>query len=265
MAKERSGFSYRSSDATDGGGTEGALATITEIGFVDEFTYQGRQKDKPQAALRVVYEIDGFKKPWEDHFTCGPSEKYEVVADGDGIRSVGKQAGFNKNSKAHLFFDSLESAAQESGLDIEELTPEIEDEGCCSVRPLEGRRVRLTNRKFTTVGGDEKDAVVVAKFEDDDEKPAKGKSNGKSNGKAAGAKGGAKIEEKTVAAIEALIEEHTSVKKNNLATLVYQENKKDADAKAMMELCFKESFLADEDRPWSYDKKKGVLRAKDDE
>jgi hypothetical protein len=31
----------------------------------------------------------------------------------------------------------------------------------------------------------------------------------------------------------------------------------------MMQLCFKDSFIGDADRPWSFDKKKGVLREKE--
>src|SRR3954462_742309 len=91
-------LSLRTKDATKGGGTEGALATIAEIGFVDEFTYGGRQKDKTQAAPRGEFHIEGFDKPWEQHYTVGPSERYEVVADGDGIRSLGKGTGLNEKS-----------------------------------------------------------------------------------------------------------------------------------------------------------------------
>jgi hypothetical protein len=31
--------------------------------------------------------------------------------------------------------------------------------------------------------------------------------------------------------------------------------------KAMMNLCFKDAFVASEDRPWDFDKKRGVLKA----
>jgi hypothetical protein len=253
MAKRNggSGFSLRTQDATSGGGIEGALATIAEIGFVDEFTYGGRQKDKPQAALCVKYEIEGFDKPWEQNYTLGPSEKYEVVADGDGIRSVGKQAGLNKNCSAFKFFEALEAAA---GDDLDELIPEIEDEeGCYSVRPLEGRQVRLTNAKFKTVSGDEKDLPVIASLEEGDApaKSAKGKSSAK----------GGNLDAKTEAAVSALLEDNTSIKKGDLANMIFAENKKDADVKAMMQLCFKDSWVADESRPWTYDKKKGVLKA----
>lgn len=259
MAKETKNFSLRTKDATDGGGIEGALATISEIGFVEEFTYGGRQKDRPQAALRVVYAIDGFDRPWEQHHSVGPSEKYEVIADGDGIKPVGKGAGLNRKSSAFAFFAAVEEAAAEAGLDLDDLLPEIEDEGTQSVRPLEGRRVRLTNTKFETVGGDKKDLPVIGAFEED-EAPAKG-SKSKPAGKAAKGSSSEDIEAKTVDAIKALIEEHTSVKKGDLANLVYQANKKDADVKAMMNLCFKDAFIGDESQPWTFDKKKGILRA----
>lgn len=259
-AAKQGGLSLRTKDATEGGGTEGALATIEEIGFVDEFTYGGTQKDKPSAALHVVFNIEGFARPWDQHYSVGPSDKYEVVADGDGIRSLGKGTGLNKKSPAFFFIESIETAAEEGKLDLDELLPEL-DEGGNSVRPLEGRRIRLTNVKHATVGGDMKEYLVIAGFEED-EAPARG-------GKSASAKGSAKgkatapddVEDKTIAAVEALIEEHTSVKKSDLANLVYAANRKDADAKAMMQLCLKDAFIGSEDRPWSFDRKKGILRA----
>lgn len=256
MGKNSGGLSLRTKDATSGGGTEGALATISEIGFVDEFTYGGRQKDKPQAAIGVVYTIDGFQKPWDQHFTVGPSDKYEVVSDGDGIRSTGKATGLNDKSAAYAFFAAIEKAAEASNVDIDELLPN--DDGYTSVRPLEGRRVRLTNIKFTTVGGDVKELVVPGEFVDDE--PA---TKGKSNGKAAKASSSESVEEKTEAAISKLLED-SPVKKGDLANEVFGANRKDPDVKAMMNLCFKDAWISSDDRPWDFDKKKGVLKARED-
>ena len=245
--QQSGGMSLRSKDAVSGGGTEGALATIAEIGFIDEFTYGGRHKDKPQAALRVQYDIDGMDKPWIDNYTCGPTERYEVVADGDGIKSTGKAEGLNKNSTAFKFFEALEAAAESSGLDIDELTPEL-DEGGHSVRPLEGRRVRLTNVKFETVGGDTKDLVVIGSFED--EAPAKGKGT-KPAGKSS-------VEDETRTIVESLLDANKSIKKADLGNLVYREDRKNPKIKDMMQLCFKDSFLAS---CGEYDSKRGVLKA----
>lgn len=262
MAKKSSGggFSLRPEDGTKGGGTEGATATITEIDFVQEFTYGGRYKDKPSSALRVVFEIDGFDKPWEQHYSIGPSDKYEVIEDGDSIKSTGKQSGLNEKCPAFAFLAAVSVAAGEAELDIDELVPAIDD-GCYSVAGLRDKRVKLTNKKLETVGGDMKEYILIAGFETDDE--SKSKSGKASSTKSAGKSSRSNsddVEEKTIEAVKALIEEKTSVKKGDLANLVYQENKKDPDAKAMMQLCFKESWVADEDRPWTYDKKKGVLR-----
>lgn len=257
MAKGKAAFSLRTADATDGGGIEGALATIGEIGFVDEFTYGGRQKDKPQAALYIKYEVEGFDKPWEQNYTLGPSEKYEVVNDGDGIRAVGKQTGLNRKCSAYAFFNALETAASESDVDLDEILPE--EDGVHSVRPLEGRRVRLTNTKFETVGGDKKDLVVIGGFEEGEAAPAKGKSKGKS------AKGGGNVEEKTEAAVVELFEDHPTIKKGDLGDYIYQEFRKDADVKAMMNLCLKDAWVASEDRPWEFNKKKGTLSMPDED
>jgi hypothetical protein len=247
------GVSLLGKDATSGGGTEGALATIAEIGFVDEFTYGGRQKDKPQAALRVVFEIDGFDKPWEQHYTVGPSDKWESVEDGDGIRSLGKATGLNKNCVARLVLGSIEAAAEAQDIDIDELLPEMEGGGR-SVRPLEGRSVRLTNTKYELPNGDTKEAICIASFEAEDDAP-KGKS-----GKSGAKKGGASIEEATGEIVRSLLEDTASIKKGDLGNLVYQADRKNPDIKAMMQLCFKDSFLGSIEGV-EFDKKRGVVKA----
>lgn len=266
MAKKSSGggLSLRTKDQTEGGGTEGALAKIGAIGFVDEFTYGGRFKDSPSAALQAVFEIQGFEKDWDQHYSVGPSDKYEVIADGDGIKSLGKATGLNKKSPAAAFLASVEEAAEAAGLDIDDLLPEL-DEGGNSIRPLEGRWVRLTNKKLETVGGDMKEYILIAGFEDEpDAHPARNGKNGKvtSSTKSSSKQSSSDaIEEKTIAAVETLIEKQTTVKKGDVPNEVYAMNRKDADAKAMMQLTFKEAWLSHEDRPWTFDKKKGVLRA----
>lgn len=259
MAKKQAatgGLSLRTKDASQGGGTEGATAVIKSIGWVDEFTYGGRQKDKPQAALEVVYEIEGFDKPWDQNYTAGPSEKYEVIADGAGIKSVGKQTGLNKKSGAYRWFEALEAAAEESNVDLDDILPEL-DGGGHSVLELEGRTVVLTNVEYETVGGDKKQMIVIAKFVDD-EAPAKGKSNGKSAGKADD------IEAELEAIVVTLLEETPAIKKGDLSTMVLNHDRKAPNARALMQLAMKDSFIAGEDRPWTFDAKKGVLRANTD-
>ncbi len=257
-AAEEAGLSFRTKDATSGGGTEGAQANIKEIEWVDEFTYGGRQKDKPQAALRVVFVIDGFDKPWEQHYTAGPSEKYEVIADGDGLKSAsGKGTGLNKKCSAFRFMEELEKAVEASGLDIDDIMPDLAGGGS-SVRELEGKDVILTNVKFETVGGDEKDMIVIAKFVDGDEdakssKPAKGKKGRPT--------GGDDLEADLEAIVVTLLAGQPSIKVGDLPTLVYNVDRKDANAKALMQLAMKTAFVSDEDRPWSFDAKRGVLKA----
>jgi hypothetical protein len=257
MAKRQTGggLSLRSKDATKGGGIEGALATISEIGFVDEFTYGGRQKDNPQAALRVVFDIEGQEKPWEQHYSVGPSSKYEVLADGDGIKSLGKAGGLNEKCAALAFFRALEDAAEASELNIDDLMPEL-DEGGQSVRELEGKQVHLTNAKFETVGGDTKELIVIASFEDGDAEEAP-KSKGKSGGKSKGMS----LEDATAAIIKSLVDAASKpIKTTDLGNLVYQEDKKNPDIKAMMQLCFKNSFLAGIDGV-AFNKAKGTVAA----
>lgn len=252
------GFSYRREDATDGGGVDGALATIAEIGFVEGFTYGGRHKDKPSIALRTVYEIEGFDKPWEDHWPVGDESKYELVNDGDGVRSLGKGKGLNRKSGAFFFFDALQEAIEAGSLNYEDVLPEIDGEGVPSVRELEGRRVRLASKPFTNVSGDTKDKAVIAGFEEDDA-PAKGKAGGKKASKS----NDGDIEESTEKIISALLDgaKGNTLKQSNLSNLVYEDNRKDPDVKKYMNLAFKTSWVFDEARPWTADKKKGTISA----
>jgi hypothetical protein len=265
MSKGKSGggFSYKKEDFTDGGGIDGALATITEIGFVEGFTYGGRHKDKPSIALRTEYKIDGFDKPWEDHWPVGDETKYELVNDGDGVRSLGKAVGLNRKSGAAFFFEALQDAIEASGLDYDDIVPEIDGEdGVRSIRELEGRQVRLASKPFTNVSGDTKDKVVIAGFEEDAPARGKSKSNGKANGKS---KGGDDVEAKTEQIVVGLLDaaKGNTLKKSNLSNAVYEDNRKDSDVKAMMALAFKDAWVYDDARPWDSDRKKGTLTARE--
>lgn len=237
-------LSLRSSDATEGGGTEGALATIKEIEFIPEFDYNGTVS-KQSAALRVLLGIDDFPKPWEQHYTVGPSKNFEVIDSGNGIKSLGKAEGLNKGSNAAKFLLAAEKAAGYDG---------FHDDG--SVEAYEGKRVRLTNLKYETQGGDQKEMIVIAAFVDD-EAPVKGKGSAKAKASSADA-----ISNKTDAAIMGLLEDTPKIKKKDLPNAVFEANKEDGDVRAMMQLCFKEAWVGSEDRPFTWDRKKDVITEK---
>ncbi len=239
-------LSLKSSDGTEGGGTEGALATIKEIEFVDEFDYNGKSNAKgPQAALRVLFDIDGFEKPWEQHYTIGPSKNFEVTDKGNGIRSLGKQTGLNKGCNAYKFLTAAEQADGYAG---------YHDEG--TVEAYDGLSVRLTNLDYETVSGDKKKMIVIGSFE------AASNGNGKSS-KGSSSKDSDAIGEKTDEAIKSLLEDTPRIKRKELANAVYDANKKDKDVKAMMQLCFKDQWVGAEDRSFAWDRKKDVITAKD--
>jgi hypothetical protein len=234
----------RRENATEGGGIDGALATIKEIGYVQEFTYGGRQS-KPQAALRVVFDIDDMEKPWEQHYTLGASSRYEVASDGYSVEGT-----LNKQSGAYRFFDHLQAAVEADSLDMDTYLGE-------SVEPLEGLRVRLKNVEYQTVGGEDKRAPVIAAIIEEDKK-AKGKG-----GKAA-AKSVDPADE-AEALIEELLSEKSPIKKGDLPTLLGQAAKKSPNVKAIVQQAFKESWLFSEDRPWDSDRKKGVVKVREDD
>lgn len=243
MAK-KTAMSVNAKDATEGGGIAGALATITEIENVQEFTYPGGGGNGTQAALRVVYDIEGQDKPWEQHYTYGKSDRYTVLDDGDSIEGP----GLNKGCNAFRWFAAAEEA---DGYDS------FHDDG--SVSAYKDKTVKLKNIPYETVGGDKKTLIVISSFEEED-RPAKGT---KSNGKTTKPAKGADITEQAQAAALAVVTEEEKVKKTDLPGLVFQANKKDPNAKAMMQLCFKESFLSSIPGV-EYDTKRGILTPEED-
>jgi len=101
--------------------------------------------------------------------------------------------------------------------------------------------VTVANKNFETASGDTKERKVIASLVLDEAPAKSSRGNGavKSNGN-----GASKIESKTLAAIRGVLEDKTSVKAGDLANYVFQGNRKDPDAKAMMNLCFKDAFLS---------------------
>ena len=240
-------MSMRREDATAGGGIDGAMATIKEIGYVSKFDYGGRQS-KTQAALRVVYAIDGMEKPWEQHYTLGASSRYEVADDGYSV-----EGKLNENSGAFRFFDNLQTAVEEQKLDLGTYCGD-------SVEPLEGARVQLKNVEYETVGGDTKKAPVIAAIEE------AAKNGKKANGSGKGAsKATADPAMETEAYIVALLDEDSPIKKADLPQLVQQAAKKNPNLKAITQQCFKEAWLYDDARPWDSDRKKGRIAKKEED
>ncbi len=225
-------------DAASGGGIEGAFATLETVRFVDDFDYGGRVSDK-QAAIFVNYEIDGRDKPWAQHFSLGKAAQYQVSDDGYSIK--GK---LNKSSVAAVFLGAFEDAVAKQGLDIDTYFGD-------GVEALNGLRVRLTNVSYETPSGDKKDAICVGEIVVDE--PAVAKKGA--------AKAAASVDDITETVIQELLSETSPLKKADLPQLVAASAKGNPNVKAMTQLCFKEAWLADEARPWSYDRKAGKLKA----
>lgn len=251
-----SNASLRKADRTTGGNSR--EATITQLKFVDDFDYGGRQK-KVQTALYYEYEIDGFQKPWDGHAAVGPATQWEVVDGGDGIRKAnGKDEGLNENCVADKWFAAVEAAVEAQGLDIDDVLPDN------TLVALRGARVLLKDAKYETVGGDEKEIKVIDQILElgNAKKTAKG---GKA--KAGGAAKSVDIEAAAENVILELLQEKSPLKKADLPTLIAGAAKKDPNVKAMTQLAFKDAWVFGEDRPWDSNRKKGTIetREADDE
>lgn len=239
--------SLRKSDQTQGGGGP-KTATVSEIEFVGEFDYGGRQS-KAQAALRVVFTIDGFQKPWEQHCTIGPAEAWEVVEGGDGIqRANGKAGGLNENSNAGRFFGALEDNVS-GAMDMDDVLPDS------TVRALRGALVTIDKLQYETVGGDTKEMFVITGIE------ALGGTKGK---KAAGktSNGGGNVDAATEAVILELFD-GKPLKTKEVPNLISVAAKGNPNVRAMMQLAFKDVWLFDSKRPWDSDRKKMTITAKE--
>lgn len=244
-------MSTKAADATEGGGgLSGARFEIKEIEYVQEFEYPGSSGNGASAALRVVYEIEGHDKEWERHYTLGKSDRFTVIEDGNAIEGP----GLNKNSNAFRWFEAAEEADGYDG---------FHDDG--TISDYVGKTGTIKTIPYVTANGDQAKYPLIAIGSFDDGTPTKKNGKTSSNGKSAVAgartstKGGkVSLEEKAQAAAAAVVNEEEKVKKGDLPGLVFAANKKDPDAKAIMQLCFKESFLANIPGV-EYDKKKGVL------
>lgn len=242
--------SLRKADQTQGGNAK--EATITQLKFVDDFDYGGRQSE-PQAALFYEYEIDGFARPWDGHASVGPAKQWDVTDDGDGIkRANGKDGGLNDSSIAGRWFAALEEAVEAQGLDFDEVLPDN------TIRALRGARVTLKNLTYQTVGGDDKEMKVIDSIIELG-KPKKGAKGGSAKG------GSVDVEAATEACILELLDEKSPIKKGDLPTLVGSAAKKNPNVKAMVQLAFKDAFTLSADRPWDIDKKKGTIAKRDED
>lgn len=254
MAKSKTGkFSARAKDAVAGGGINGAIATIEKARVLQEFTYGGRFRDNPSAAIELTFD-PGFEwKP--ENYSIGASNSWRVSKDGYTVVAIGNQEGLNTATAGYLLMKSIDEAAEAAGIDIDDLVPHTESEDGFSVEGLEGRTVRLAQVPFTTKGGDEKQKVVIGAFIVD---AVAGKSNG--GGKKATRSSDESAEEKTAAAVLALLEDTSRIKFADLGNLIFDAHRKDPDAKKMMKLAMTDEFVAGIEGV-AFDKKKGVLTA----
>lgn len=256
------GMSLRTSEAVDGGGVEGALATLETVRFVDDFNYGGRTKDY-QAAIFVNLVIDGMDKPWPQNYALGKAVNYEVSEDGYSIK--GK---LNRSSVAASFLGALETAIAAAGLNEDDYLGE-------TVEPLNGLRVRLTNIKYTNpVSGDIKDQIVVGSIVTDEPKQ-KGRAKIQVTTRTSPSgnkfnyhkpdpepvKAAVDVTGETEDIILGLLHETPIIKKGDLPQLVAAAAKSNPNVRAIMQQCFKETWLGEESRPWSFDRKTGRLKA----
>lgn len=250
-----------------GGGGNGVLVTVVRAQTVDEFSYgQGGMKGGP--ALSLSLEVEGYDEPWEKNITFGGGageSKWSVTDEGRGMKHAdGWRISPRSNMGRFLqaFYDSIDAL---DGASDDDLIAELEDGSTDYTATFEGRQFRLGVLEYDNdMAASGKSKVPLLKV-----CPETLASLGGPVGKTA-TKGGKSpinkgknqetLDEATESVIATLLSKTPLIKKSELAGKIQAEAKGDTRAAEMMRLSFKESWLADEARPFLFDKKKGVIR-----
>lgn len=240
--------SYRTTDGVEGGGLEGIRFTVIEAGCVSDFDYQGKAERGTQAALRLLYELtaaDGRTWQRDQHYTAGPSTRYQASDDGNFIEPLfetKKDAGLNKSSNLFLFAQALEEADAD-------LYERFCDQGAEVLIGITGTLGNVVN----PVSG--KPVPVFGSVTNEGSRQAT-RAARKGNGQAADVD----LDEITAAAIvDILAEADEPVKIDTLSKAVMASQKGHPQLKAMLQLAMRKSWVTAEDRPWSHNAKKGTI------
>jgi hypothetical protein len=138
-----------------------------------------------------VYAIDGFDKPWEQHYSVGPSDKYEVgqlTAPAIAVLRQGRRGSTRSAPRTRSSRYGSRTAAAESGpRHLDELLPETRSrrrtESCeprdRAPRPAHQRQDAEDRRRRRP-----RKASSSASFEEDEDEAPRSKGNG--SAKAAG-------------------------------------------------------------------------------
>lgn len=248
-----------------GGGGNGVLVTVVRAQTVDEFSYgQGGMKGGP--AFSFSLEVEGYDEPWEKNITFGgkPGEsEWSSTHEGRGMEHAkGWRISPRSNMGRFLqaFYDSIDAL---EGATDDDLIVELPDGGTDYTATFEGKQFRLGILEYENQDGETKKLPILKVC------PETLASLGGPVAKTA-TKGGKSpinkgknqetLDEATESVIATLLAKTPLIKKSELAGKIQAEAKGDARAAEMMRLSFKESWLADEARPFLFDKKKGVIR-----
>jgi len=241
----------------EGGLFDGVL-TITGAKFVDDFTYQGKQK-ATLAAIITFCDEDG--ETHEQAYTSGDSKKFTPSDDGKKLIPVGNSKQLFKNSNFFILMQEVVNA----GFPADQLTDSID----C----LEGLHADFTRKaqadltKRQGVGKEGATILVPTEIlilpgEEGDRFEASKKAKGKkgTTAKPGQPKKSTPADDSAVsdAAAEAILEvlsdnDGAITKKALVGKLMKSVPKDNENRKGILSLAAKNTFLSGADVPWSYD------------
>lgn len=243
--------------------------------------------EEPVLAAQLTIQVEDEEEPFVQHWSAGdlaafvPSQDgktpCEEDEDGPFALRVGKRAQLNNNTNfAHLMSALIDAGTASKKFTAKDLTASLE---CLVGLDAHWNRVPQKKRSglATEEEGDNKrarDVLVVTEVFGYGE-AAGGK---KKDAKATAAKGKKVVEEpeeeeeeadeeveetlddrlQTVI-LEALGENDGTLKKGKLATIVLKAMAKDKEKSKAVKRCTEIAFLADEDRPWTFDEDEGTI------
>lgn len=256
--------SLRAANQTAGGFLEDSDVVLLEHRFVF-FDYNGSIAT-PVPALRVKFQVEGQDDPYVQHYSAGSAERFAPSDDGEtpakaksgewsDIAAKGlcllpgaKGEGLGKSSQAALYIAAIEAAGAEATDNDVTIWDDLKAH--VDRRPAPKRNIKDSKQK-----DDATILLVTAILED---APAKG---GKTAAPAAAAKGGkVNIDAVAIEAIEAVLaKEGGPVGRDDVSSAVFKALKGNPDLKKVVGLINDDAWVADDDRPWVYNKKKDTL------
>jgi hypothetical protein len=260
MANQQ-GVSLRPSDLQHSTGLiDDADLTVKEAKFL-LYDYNGTVQNATLALGLILVDDEG--KEYEQYFSAGDPKHFVPSKDGKRAIQVGQKTGLNDNSNFAMFIMALVNA----GFPEDQLSDDVSAfEGLYAHwnRQAQPERSGLAQGQKQEKGR-EKSVLVPTKILSMPGEAKKGATKGKATtaatkaapAKANGSSATAPSDDLDAAATDAVLtvigDAGGSIEKTKLSPALFKQLAKDPNRNKIVQMAFKDDFLAADGRPWQYD------------